>query len=208
MLREMCFVLGTLGCASVSLGGASIIDFDDIELTPGLPGTMWENDRYADQGVHFFPAFNSEMYAQSDFHVASAPNAIYASSVGGLNSNAFFTVLFEDLQSFVSFFVIDYTDEANTWGEWRVTIWTDDPDSALPPFEGGITELGEVTGTGSFLAGEGLVEWSDASTQIRGFTFWPSEENESIDTLVFGIPTPGTVGLLGLAALAGLRRRR
>ena len=201
MLREMCFVLGTLGCASVSFSGVTVIDFDDIELGPGLPGTgsLWDGGRYSDLGVQFVPTQpGGEMYAYSVDHVESAPNAIYASRSGGLQADGTLNVIFDELQSFASFWVIDQLTGVNTEGEWLAVFFGED----------GFAISDAILGTGSFLDGEGFVSFATEEPIIKGFQFVPSFEFEGIDTLVFGVPTPGAAGLMGLAALAGLRRRR
>lgn len=228
MLREMCFGFGMLWCASVSL--ASPLDLVVIGGTDtnryGSPA--WSNmNSLIDQG------FGNVIVTASitDAAVANA-DAMW------VDIRAPFTALPADELVALSEFIasgrrVVFMGENVLWADWITPViapfggsfdggtvfGTALPTSAAPELTVGVADV-QLFSAGIASGGTALFDqnwatlWSDNFlTLLDGNVFDDVRfgGNEPFAENVvswLAVPTPGSAGLLGLAAVAGLRRRR
>lgn len=185
-------IIVSLGLLSgTASAGLTTIDFDDITTS------AWDGDRYAAQGVVFDSPANEFIASLDSANIAHSGEVfVLADPVEDPIGAAFFNPdSTPTSHPFVSFWVIDGAGSPTEF--WQVDVYN-------------------VAGVlvDSFQGNEGIftdpfeVVINRPAGDIHRVVFTTSVDIEGIDTLSFGVPTPGTVALLGLAPLAALRRRR
>jgi hypothetical protein len=228
MLRQMCFALGTLGCASVSLASPS-----ELVVIGGTDLNRYGSSDWSSMTSLIDGGFDTVTVTSSitDAAVANA-DAMWVDIRGA------FTALPADELAALSDFIasgrrVVFMGENVLWADWIVpviapfggsfdggTVFANAlPTGAAPELTDGVTDV-EIFSAGIASGGTALFDqnwatlWSDNFLTLLDSNVFDDvrfENNQAFAGNVvnwLSVPTPGTAGLLGLAAAAGLRRRR
>lgn len=220
-------MIGLIGVGSLILAGTASADFTELTAEVSSQSGVGGFGPYDLEVVRVYANFTDEndkltsMYGDADNQLllqTSAASGFYQNNLGGNTSKQINPFLFGNFPSveydtFLTIGATNQTDDAllevgldwTTFGTYvqsnnaALTVTPDDPQAAAG------SDLKVLIGQFSFAAGEGGLDSMEGSVvNLVG----KRADGSTWSATQAWVPAPGALALLGLAGLAGRRRRR